>query len=127
MVTYRNSIREISDWEQFCNQKNSHEFMTQFRRDMSELNADTGFLESFLQQVRPEQLKLVQKIFPNYEDINTELAEKIILTDISDVTVENLRKDQPDLFNIIEMWYVERILRKANLWNDDLKNFFEQI
>lgn len=127
MATYRNSIREISDWEQFCNQKNSHAFMTQFRRDMSELNADTGFLESFLQQVRPNQLKLVQQIFPNYEDINIELAEKIILTDISDVTVEYLRKDQPTLFNMLEMWYVEGILRNANLWNDTMKNLFEHM
>ena len=103
------------------------EFKNQFHYDLCNLNTNQGFLKDFLQEQRPTQLDLVQKIFPNYEDINTELAEKIILTDISDVTVEYLRKNQPDLFNIIEMWYVERILSKANLWNDDLRNFFEQI
>lgn len=129
MPMYKGHTR-IVRWNQLVTQLKSEqnvEFKRQFHYDLRNLNSNQGYLKDFLQEQRSKQLDLVQKIFPNYEDINTELAEKIILTDITDVTVEYLRKNQPDLFNIIEMWYVERILREANLWNDDLKNFFEQI
>ena len=123
-----NGHTPIVRWDQLVTQlKRDEEFKKQFHDDLRNLNSNQSLLKDFLQEQRSNQLDLVQKIFPNYEDINTELAEKIILTDIADVTVESLRKDQPTLFNIIEMWYVERILREANLWNDDLKNFFEQI
>ena len=123
-----NGHTPIGRWDQLVTHlKRDEEFKKQFHDDLRNLNSNQSLLKDFLQEQRSNQLDLVQKIFPNYEDINTELAEKIILTDIADVTVESLRKDQPTLFNIIEMWYVERILREANLWNDDLKNFFEQI
>lgn len=125
-----NGSATVATWNQLVARLQDSKFKGKFRDDLCDLSINRGLLKDFLRELRPNQLALLQIIFPGFENVNIDLAEKIILTDLPDeqeLTAEYLHKEKPDLFNMLEMWYVEGILRNANLWNDTMKNLFEHM
>ena len=125
-----NGSATVATWNQLVARLEDLNFKGQFRDDLFDLSINRGLLKDFLCKQRPKQFALLQKIFPGFEDVNIDLAEEIILTELPDeqeLTAEYLHEEKPRLFNMLEMWYVEGILRNAALWNDTMRNLFEHM